>query len=78
MHDAVGAMQVINESSRRIADIIGVIDAIALLQPGCKDQGGKKLTFLCHLRLGTLGVPASIGSTTRQSAPIDGVDEGIC
>jgi methyl-accepting chemotaxis protein len=29
MHDAVGAMQVINESSRRIADIIGVIDAIA-------------------------------------------------
>jgi methyl-accepting chemotaxis protein len=29
MHDAVGAMQVINESSRKIADIIGVIDAIA-------------------------------------------------
>ena len=29
MHDAVAAMQVINESSRKIADIIGVIDAIA-------------------------------------------------
>jgi methyl-accepting chemotaxis protein len=29
MHDAVGAMQVINDSSRKIADIIGVIDAIA-------------------------------------------------
>jgi len=29
MYDAVGAMQVINESSRKIADIIGVIDAIA-------------------------------------------------
>ena len=29
MHDAVGAMQKINESSRKIADIIGVIDAIA-------------------------------------------------
>ena len=29
MHDAVSAMQVINESSRKIADIIGVIDAIA-------------------------------------------------
>jgi methyl-accepting chemotaxis protein len=29
MHDAVKAMQVINESSRKIADIIGVIDAIA-------------------------------------------------
>ena len=29
MHDAGGAMQVINESSRKIADIIGVIDAIA-------------------------------------------------
>ena len=29
MHSAVGAMQVINESSRKIADIIGVIDAIA-------------------------------------------------
>jgi methyl-accepting chemotaxis protein len=29
MHDAVQAMQVINESSRKIADIIGVIDAIA-------------------------------------------------
>ena len=29
MHDAVAAMQVINESSRKIADIIGVIDEIA-------------------------------------------------
>ena len=29
MHNAVAAMQVINESSRKIADIIGVIDAIA-------------------------------------------------
>jgi methyl-accepting chemotaxis protein len=29
MHDAVAAMQVINESSRKIADIIGVIDGIA-------------------------------------------------
>jgi methyl-accepting chemotaxis protein len=29
MHDAVEAMRVINESSRKIADIIGVIDAIA-------------------------------------------------
>jgi methyl-accepting chemotaxis protein len=29
MHDAVGAMQVINDSSRKIAHIIGVIDAIA-------------------------------------------------
>jgi methyl-accepting chemotaxis protein len=29
MHDSVVAMQVINESSRKIADIIGVIDAIA-------------------------------------------------
>jgi methyl-accepting chemotaxis protein len=29
MHDAVAAMQVINESSRKIADIIGVIDTIA-------------------------------------------------
>ena len=29
MHDAVTAMHVINESSRKIADIIGVIDAIA-------------------------------------------------